>query len=150
MVHNFHQICHRWVRIQPSAETRLFCFKADENGDEYVTLSHKKKTKRPRKVVLTTENPKEKRMYAVSSAGEKCPLRTLNLLLSKSDQNAEFMFNRCIKPTLSSLETVKIWYDNVPLKLYQYTRFMADIAKHLNCASRKVQPAVYELRLFRA
>lgn len=80
--------------------------KTDENGEEYVTLSHETKKKQnkttppPKKKpknwqggVDSTENPKEKRMCAVPSAGEKCPLRRPKLFLSKPDPNEEFLFN---------------------------------------------------------
>lgn len=67
MVHNFHPICHTWIRIQPLAETGLL-FSKRENGDTYVTLSHETKQTNWQGGIDYTENLKEKGMCAVPSA----------------------------------------------------------------------------------
>ncbi|XP_062568618.1 uncharacterized protein LOC134230786 [Saccostrea cucullata] len=130
------QFVTRGLEFHHQLKRDSFVFKTDENGDEYVTLSHETKQKNWQGGIDSTENPKEKRMYAVPSAGDKCPLKTLKLFISKTDPNAEFLFNRCIKAALSSPENLEIWYDNIPLKPYQFTRFMADISKHSDCSRR--------------
>lgn len=58
-----------------------------------------KQNKKIGKAVLTRpDNPKEKRMYAIPSAGNKCPVKSLLLFMSTTDPNATSLFNRCSKP----------------------------------------------------
>ncbi|XP_065924521.1 uncharacterized protein [Magallana gigas] len=88
----------------------------------------------PKQDLDANENPKEKRMYEVPSAGAKCPVASLKLYLSKLDPKATFLFNRCSKEALKSPTTEEIWYTDVPIKKYQFTRFMADICKNAKCS----------------
>ena len=95
---------------------------------------HETKQKNWQGGIDTKENQSEKRMYAVNGADDKCPVRSLKYFLSKTDPNATSLFNCCSKPALGSPQTEEIWYTTVPLKHYNFTRFMSDICKHSNVA----------------
>ena len=86
-------------------------------------------------VIKADENPKEKRMYAVPSARDKCFMQSLLLFLSKTDRNATSLFNTCSKKALGNPEEESVWYTAVPIKQYQFTRFMADISKNAKCTT---------------
>jgi hypothetical protein len=73
---------------------------------------------------------KEKRMYAVPSAGDKCPVKSLLLFCSKTNPNATSLCNRCSRLAISSPSKEDIWYTDVGIKKYQFTRFMGDISKN--------------------
>lgn len=61
--------------LPPSAS---FVFKLDDDCEEHVTLFHETK-KKWQGGIDSTENPKEKHMYAVPCAGETCILKTQTL-----------------------------------------------------------------------
>lgn len=106
-----------------------FVFNFDENGEEYVTVSHETKQKNWQGGIESKENQGEKRMYAVPAAGPKCPVQSLKYFLSKTDPSAVSLFNRCEKSALASPDSHAIWYNSIPLKHYNFTRFMSDICK---------------------
>jgi hypothetical protein len=82
----------------------------------------------------TSENPKEKRMYAIPELGKKCPVKSLKLFLSKTDPNASSLFNHCLKPALVSPQDESLWFSDIPVKQYQFSRFMSDICKNAKCS----------------
>jgi len=53
--------------------------------------------------------------------------------MSKTDTNATSLFNRCSKPALSKPDEENVWYNDIALKPFQFTRFMTDISKHSKC-----------------
>ena len=128
------QFISRGLEFHEQLKTDSFEFHVDENKQEYVALSHETKQKNWQGGIDANENPKEKRMYEVPSAGAKCPVASLKLYLSKLDPKATFLFNRCSKEALKSPTTEEIWYTDVPIKKYQFTRFMADICKNAKCS----------------
>lgn len=66
-------------------------------------------------------------------------LRHLNSSYQKPTQmQSSCLTGASILSVLSSQETVEIWYDNIPLKPDQFTRFMANISKHSNCSRRYI------------
>ena len=73
--------------------------------------------------------------YAVPSARDKCPVQSLLLFLSKTDRNATSLFNSCSKKALWNPENESVWYTAVPIKQYQFTRFMADISENAKCST---------------
>lgn len=84
----------------------------------------------------TADGPKEKRMYAIPDLGQKCPVNSLKLFLAKTDPNATSLFNHCVKKkALSSPEEEDVWFSNVPVKQYQFSRFMSDISKNAKCST---------------
>ena len=110
------QFISRGLEFHEQLKTDSFEFHVDENKQEYVALSHETKQKNWQGGIDANENPKEKRMYAVPSAGAKCPVASLKLYLSKLDPKATFLFNRCSKEALKSPTTEEIWYTDVPIK----------------------------------
>ena len=125
----------RGLEFHQQLKMDSFVIKTDENGDEYVKLSHDTKQTNWQGGIDTSENPKEKRMYAVPSARDKCPVQSLLLFLSKTDRNATSLFNTCSKKALGNPENESVWYTAVPIKHYQFTRFMADISKNEKCTT---------------
>lgn len=123
----------RGLEFHQQLRMNSFVLNKDENGNEYVTLSHETKQKNWQGGIDASDNPKEKRMYAIPSAGDKCPVKSLLLFISKTDPNATSLFNRCSKPALSKPDEENVWYNDIPLKPFQFTRFMADISKHSKC-----------------
>lgn len=120
----------RGLEFHEQLKINSLIVKKDENGNEFVTLTHETRQKNWQGGIDTSENQKEKRMYAVEIAGDSCPVKSLLLFLSKTDRNATSLFNRCIKQALRSPTNEETWYSNIPLKKYQFTRFMADISKN--------------------
>jgi hypothetical protein len=129
------QFVSRGLEFHQQLKMDSFVIKADENGDEYVKLSHDTKQKNWQGGIDASENPKEKRMYAVPSARDKCFMPSLLLFLSKTDRNATSLFNTCSKKALGNPEDESVWYTAVPIKQYQFTRFMADISKNAKCTT---------------
>ena len=78
-------------------------------------------------------------MYEVPSAGDKCPIKSLLLFISKTHPNATSLFNRCrcTKPALNKHEDESVWYSDIPIKPYQFT-LMADISKNANCTKNYI------------
>ena len=138
------QFVSRSLEFHQQLKMDSFVTKTDENGDEYVKLLHDTKQTNWQGGIDAFENPKEKRMYAVPSARDKCPVQSLLLFLSKTDRNATSLFNTCSKKALGNPENESVWYNAVPIKQYQFTRFMADISKNAKCTTN------YTAHCFRA
>ena len=128
------QFVSRGLEFHQQLKMDSFVIETDENGDEYVKLSHDTKQKNWQGGIDASENPKEKRMYAVPSARDKCPVQSL-LFLLKTDRNATSLFNTCSKKALENPENESVWYNAVPIKQYQFTRFMTGISKNAKCTT---------------
>ena len=124
------QFVSRGLEFHEQLKINSFVLKTDENGDEYVALTHETRQNNWQGGIDAAENPKEKRMYAVSRAGDKCPVKFLLLFCSKTNPDATSLFNRCSRLAISSPSKEDIWYTDVGIKKYQFTRFMADISKN--------------------
>jgi hypothetical protein len=129
------QFVSRGLEFHQQLKMDSFVIKTDENGAEFVKLSHDTKQKNWQGGIDASENPKEKRMYAVPSAMDKCPVQSLLLFLSKTDRNATSLFNTCSKKALGNPENESVWCTAVPIKEYQFTRFKADISKNAKCTT---------------
>lgn len=129
------QFVSRGLEFHEQLKPNSFVFKTDENGHEYATLSHSTKQKNWQGGIDTADGPKEKRMYAIPDLGQKCPVNSLKLFLAKTDPNATSLFNHCVKKALSSPEEEDVWFSNVPVKQYQFSRFMSDISKNAKCST---------------
>lgn len=127
------QFVSRGLEFHEQLKLNSLVFSSDENGCEYVTLSHATKEKNWQGGIDSTENSREIRMYSVPSAGDKCPVKSLRLYMSKIQHDATSLFNRCLKPALKDPNEHEFWYTNIPLKHYQFTRFMAEISKNAKC-----------------
>lgn len=77
------QFISRGLEFHEQLKTDSFEFHVDENKQEYVVLSHETKKKSWQGGIDVNENPKEKTMYEVPSAGAKCPVASLKHYLSK-------------------------------------------------------------------
>ena len=65
-----------------SYRSNAFVFTTDENGEEYVALSHDTKQKNWQDGTDNSDSLKGKQMYAIPDWGEKCPVK----FLSKTDK----------------------------------------------------------------
>lgn len=110
------QFVSRGLEFHQQLKMDSFVIKTDENGDEYVKLAHNTKRKNWQGGIDASENHKEKRMYAVPSARDKCPVQSLLLFLSNADRNATSVFNTCSKKALGNPENESVWYTAVPIK----------------------------------
>lgn len=110
---------------------RSLKFEKDENGIEFVTISHETYQKSHQGgLEETNEEANDKRMYATGTPS--CPVQSLKLFLSKTDPNALSLFNECNKGALHDENPMNhdIWYSNKPVKPKKFTSFMPDICKN--------------------
>lgn len=105
----------RGLEVHNQLKKNSFIIKSDENCQEYVTLSHNTKQKNWQGGIDTNDSQKEKRMYAIPELGEKSPVKSLKLFLSKPKPNATQLFNHCSKPALASPEEESVWFSDVPV-----------------------------------
>ena len=101
------QFVSRGLEFHQQLKMDSFVIKTDENGDEYVKLSHDTKQKNWQGGIDASENHK-KRMYAVPSARDMCPMQSLLLFLSKTNRNATSVFNTCSKKALGKPENESV------------------------------------------
>ncbi|XP_062575486.1 uncharacterized protein LOC134237397 [Saccostrea cucullata] len=74
----------------------------------------------------------DKRMYATKS--RTCPVEMLKFFMSKTDQNATHLFNKCTKEALSSsFNTCNVWYTDQPMKQRSFVNFLPEICKAAGC-----------------
>ena len=73
------------------------------------------------------EAPSDRRMYATGEPN--CPVGMLKLLMKRTKQPAESLFNCCSKQALSVPCSNDVWYDSKCLSARAYLSFMADICK---------------------
>ncbi|XP_069140542.1 uncharacterized protein [Argopecten irradians] len=102
-----------------------FAFSEDENGN-FVTLRHLTHQKNHTGGISKSEDENTKKMYAVPSAGQFCPVSLLKLLIDKTDPSAEMLFNQYHKNALPNA----VWYTKKPLAPRTFVGFMPEICKH--------------------
>ena len=95
-------VCHERPWISWAIEKKNHVFTTDEN----VSLSHYTKQKHWQGGIDYFNSPKRKRMWAIPDLGEKCPVKSLKLFLSKTDSNATSLFQTFLNPALSPLLTM--------------------------------------------
>ncbi|XP_041372867.1 uncharacterized protein LOC121386133 [Gigantopelta aegis] len=117
----------RGLEFHQQLNLKSFKFSKDENNCEYVTIVHETKQKNHQGGVDSVEAPTDKRMYATNDT--YCPVEALRSLIAKTRPDAKSLFNNCSKDALNSPNTEPVWYTTIPVKQYQFTRFMADISR---------------------
>ena len=109
--------------------------------DENVSLSHYTKQKHWQGGIDYFNSPKRKRMWAIPDLGEKCPVKSLKLFLSKTDSNATSLFQTLLNPTLSSPHYESIWFRNISVKQYQFSHFRGYL-KNAQCSKTNRAPCL--------
>lgn len=112
-------------RFHVTLKLNSFVLKKDENGLEYMALSNSDGP--------SGSDLKENRIYGVPDAGEMCPVKSIQLLIAKTNPKATSLFNSCMKASLAQPEDMEFWYSDKPAKLYQFTRYMQEISKKAGC-----------------
>lgn len=110
-----------------------FSFQEDENGREYVTLTHETQQKNFQGGLHSEEAASDKRMYANGTSN--CPVEMLRLLIKKTAPKATALFNVCYSDAIRVPSSFGWWYDDKPLKARTFTNFMADICKASKCST---------------
>ncbi|CAC5371797.1 unnamed protein product [Mytilus coruscus] len=110
-------------------------FENDEEGREYLTITHKTHQKNYQGGIGDSpEEAEDKRMYSTDS--DSCPVQAVKLLLSKCHPNSKSLFNQCSRDALSSGNPnhYLVWYTETPVKVQfgyrDVTAFMPDICKN--------------------
>ena len=127
-------ICPFGLEFHQQLSRNSFQFLTDDDGIEYVALSHETKQKNWQGGLDHQEAPHDKRMYATGDA--RCPVASLRELLERTPAEATSLFNHCSKEALASPQTVNIWYAAKPCKQHQFSKFMPDVSRNSGC-SRK-------------
>ena len=76
----------------------------------------------------------DKRMY--STGLNNCPVKLLKSLIRRTDNNAPFLFNQCVKEAIAQPTIHEIWYTTKSLGKTSFKSFMADICKYANCSQK--------------
>ena len=71
-------------------------------------------------------------MYA--TGGDKCPVKSLRELISRTEDDATALLNHCSKDALKSPDSESVWFISRPVKPYQFSCFMSDISKNAGCS----------------
>lgn len=121
----------RGLEFHQQLNTKSFTFSHDENGREFVSIEHELKQKNWQGGLANKETSGDKRMY--ETGDDNCPVKLLKLFLSKTDPNAEALFNQCKKEAMESPSREEIWFTSKAVKPYQFTKFMRDISKNAKC-----------------
>ncbi|XP_061185494.1 uncharacterized protein LOC133193549 [Saccostrea echinata] len=124
----------RGLEFHHQLSPKSFLFLKDDNGMEYVSLSHETKQKNWQGGLDNQEAPQDKRMYATGDL--HCPIASLRTLIQHTDPQAQSLFNHCTKEALSSPETTEVWYMAKPCKQYQFSKFMPDISRNAGCSKK--------------
>lgn len=123
----------RGIEFHQQLQLDSFEFHFDENRNEYACLSHQMRQKNWQGGLDSSDSISDKRMY--SCEGDRCPVASLKLFISKTDPAATFLFNHIKREAMSwkSPADLQLWYSNKSVKPYQFSRFMADVSKNASC-----------------
>lgn len=126
----------RGLEFHHQLNKNSFVFKVDENGREYVALSHETKQKNYQGGLSNQEDfATDKRMYAYPDS-PSCPVQMLKFFIQKTDSNATKLFNHCLKDATISPSTCDIWYTSQSLGKNTFRNFLPDISKQAGCSQR--------------
>ena len=97
----------RGLEFHQQLSRNSFQFLIDDDGIEYVALSHETKQKNWQGGLDHHEAPHDKRMYATGDT--RCPVASLRELLERTPAEATSLFNHCSKEALASLQSMNIF-----------------------------------------
>ena len=124
----FHIALHFFTRGQEFYhQLRLdsFTFHTDESG-EYAVLNEETPLEGNQGNARNTLNC-GRRMYA--TGGDTCPLKMLKLLIEKTEETAQFLFNKYRTENLCNLIPTLKWFHDAPLSKSTFATFIKDIGK---------------------
>lgn len=75
----------------------------------------------------------DKRMYATGT--DTCPVKMLQLMISKTDKNAKFLFNQYHKDA-AKFPSDDVWYSTKHLAKRTFARFMSEICRTTRTESK--------------
>ena len=133
--HIFSHFANAGLEINKQLKPQDFLFLIDVNGKEYVSLSpetclhHQKPANRLRNY----ENLADVKMYA-SQDLRNCPVRSLKLLILKTDASATALFNKVDRSSVENFSIKSVWYTNQPVKNNALASFMSEICRNSNCS----------------
>lgn len=108
-----------------------FEFKVDEEGATYACLKRERKSRDFQSGNHITEAMYDKRIY--ETGDRYCPIKILKFFLTKTDPNASYLFNKCLKDAICSPEICNLWYSNKHLNQGGFVSFLPDICKATGC-----------------
>lgn len=108
-----------------------FDFKVDEEGSTYACLKREQKSRDYLDYNHITEAMYDKRIY--ETGNRNCPVKTLKFFLAKTDPNASYLFNKCLKDAICSPTICNLWYSNKHLNQGSFVSFLPDICKSAGC-----------------
>lgn len=111
-----------------------FEFKIDENGHEFVCLTHETRQKNYQGGISSDEYNADKRMYATMT--ENCPVKILKFFIEKTPEKATNLFNKTYKLAIENPDSCATWYTVSPLGKSSFTNFLPDISKMAGCSKR--------------
>lgn len=111
-----------------------FEIKVDENGHEFVCLTHETRQKNYQGGITSDEYNADKRMYATLT--ENCPVKILKHFMQRTPENATHLFNRIDKFAMEHPDCCDTWYTASPLGKSSFTNFLPDISKMAGCSKR--------------
>ena len=124
----------RGLEFHHQLQMESFNFLTDEDGSEYVALTHETQQKNFQGGLNSKEALFDKRIYAT---GERnCPVKLLKLFMNRTNKNASSLFNACEKEAISRPDCTEVWYTSKPLSKVSFRNFMADISKYAKCSKR--------------
>ena len=116
----------RGMEFHHQLRLNSFEFVTDEDG-QYAKLCHETQQKNCQGGLGSKEAESDKGMYA--TGGDLCPVAMLQLLIKKTDPNAQMLFNHFINEACQSPDRTMIWYTTKPLAKRTFASFMPDICK---------------------
>ncbi|KAK3108815.1 hypothetical protein FSP39_016314 [Pinctada imbricata] len=128
MVPYFNAFVTRGMEFHYQLLRDSFEIKADENGDEYASLTQETLQKNFQGGMCSEEAPQDRRMYAVNES-ELCPLKVLRFYLDHVHPESTHLFNHCDKEALLFPEKKDTWYIPKPLSKKGFSSFMRDVVK---------------------
>ena len=119
--------CRRGREGQRELTKQSFQYLMDENGREYVSMTHDKATKNhPGGIDDVSSVEKEARMYSTSDDQLFDGLNCLKMYLQKLNPRCEALFQY---PKRAVAKEDQVWYDNKPLGVNKLAGMMKEISK---------------------
>ncbi|XP_053381739.1 uncharacterized protein LOC123541323 [Mercenaria mercenaria] len=125
------QFVSRGLEFHPQLNRNSLQIHADEEGREYIHLTHDVKEKQNQSGITN-----EKRIYAIEGDSENCPVQNLKAFMAHCDPNAEKLFCHVNKLALEAPDVCQIWYNTKPVSTKQFTSFMGDISRNAGLDTR--------------
>lgn len=128
------QFVSRGLEFHNQLSINSLDFNVDDNGLEYVTLTHQTQEKNFQGGLYSDDFHRDKRMYA--TGGDLCPVKMLKLLISRTSPDSQSLFNSMTNEALKFPQLCNIWYKNSPIQKRSFSGFMPDISSNAHCSHK--------------